>query len=270
MDLMNDFIRDRKYLEKLKVKMKIIYGQGSPCLAFDNPILLSSFLGYVKKRKNQSDIYIRGESNDYEHLIPSLFRDNGAPLSDNDLIKRRFQAYNELKKMVHEHFGGNFFRFEKESIDNILQHYRIKSPVIDLVDNIYTGIWFATYKNKGKYGYLRLIDANSKDLSVSDLRKQHSSLSLRMHTQHGLIIKKKVMSWNNSNILYDEFEVARVRFKLDTDIQSGILFSEKNFFPEKKYDHTLHVFKKNLWFKSSLEILEKKYGLSNGDLGKID
>ena len=39
-------------------------------------------------------------------------------------------------------------RFKKEGIYNLFQHYGVKSPVTDLVDNIYVAIWFVMEASK--------------------------------------------------------------------------------------------------------------------------
>src|SRR4051812_22591327 len=223
--------------------MEYIRADYSPYLFIDNPIIISAFVGFVKNQHRKSAIYFRGEAENHKHIVPSLFRSQGMPLIDDDTIKQRFKAYTELKKVIQLRLRDKVSRFRNEDIDNLFQHYGIKSPVIDMVDNIYIAIWFALEGNKDEYGYIRLLNTSNKELKVSDLRQNHSSLSLRLHTQHGLIAKKKVRAWNSNNIYYDHFEVARIKFRINKNIESGVLFSKENIYPNEQLDNTLKILK---------------------------
>lgn len=268
-ELIKTFIKNRYYLKKAGVKMEYVEGDNSPYLYVNNPIIISAFAGFIKNRNAAAEIYFRGERANYQYVTPSLFREKGSPLIDNDVISRRWKAYNELKKAVFSHYNKTVSRFRNEDIDNLFQHYGIKSPVIDLVDNIYVAIWFAMDGNKNEFGYIRLINTSSENLTVSDLRKKHSSLSLRLHTQHGLIAKKKVRTWNKSNIYYDQFEIARIKFPIKKNIESGILFSRQNIYPDQALDNTLKILAGDAWLQKTIHLLEKKHGLRKGDLGTI-
>lgn len=269
MELIENFIKHRKYLKKAKVNLEFVVGDNSPYIYIDNPIIISSFAGYVKNRNPDADIYFRGEAGNHKHIVPSLFRDSGAPHTDSKIIKARFSAYCELKKLVFNHYKDKVSRFKKEDIDNLFQHYGIKSPVIDMVDNIYVAIWFAMDGNKDKFGYIRILNVASGDIVVSDLRKSHSSLSLRLHTQHGLIARKNVKSWNKYNVCYDTYEIARIKFPIHKKIEKGILFSKENIYPNILLDNTFKILKTATWLQDKIESLENKYGLKRGDLGSI-
>lgn len=269
MDLYKTFMRNRHYLRKAGVVLECVEGDHSPYLCINNPIIIAAFAGFVKNRHPDAEIYFRGESGNHPHVVPSLFRDKGMPLQDNQLIQARWKAYRELKNEVFKHYRSTVSRFQKEDIDNLLQHYGIKSPVIDLVDNIYVAIWFAMDGNKDGAGFIRLLNTSSENLIVSDLRKKHSSLSLRLHTQHGLIAKKKVKTWNKSNICYDEFEVARIKFPVKKGVESGLLFSKANIYPDESLDNTLKILKNDKWLHEKIISIEHQYGLKQGDLGFI-
>jgi hypothetical protein len=269
MDLYKTFIRNRHYLKKAGVVLECVEGDHSPYICINNPIIIASFAGFVKNRHAADQIYFRGESGNHRHIVPSLFRDRGGPLQDNKIIQNRWKAYRELKDAVFTHFQTKVSRFKKEDIDNLFQHYGIKSPVIDFVDNIYVAIWFAMEGSRDGFGFIRILNTTSEKLIVSDLRKTHSSLSLRLHTQHGLTAKKKVKTWNKSNICYDEFEVARIKFPIKKNIESGVLFSRQNIFPDETLDNTLKILKNDKWLQEKITLLERKYHLHKGDLGSI-
>ena len=268
-ELIQKFIKNRRYLTRGGVKLEYIEGDNSPYIFIDNPVVIAGFAGFIKNHVINGEVYFRGEPGNYQHIVPSLFREGGSPLTSNELIQKRYRAYAELKFTVYNHFKNKVSRFKKEEIDNLFQHYGIRSPVIDMVDNIYIAIWFAMYGNRSAYGYIRLMQAASPDLTISDLRKTHSSLSLRLHTQHGLIAKKKVSGWNKSNIYYDGYEVARIKFPVSKGLENGVLFSAKNIYPSTRLDNTFKILKNETWLLTKIESLEKKYQLNQGDLGRI-
>ena len=269
MEFYKTFIRNRHYLKKAGVVLEIVEGDNSPYICINNPIIIAAFAGFIKNRHPDDQIYFRGEPGNYKHVVPSLFRDRGNALEDTQAIQNRWKAYRELKNAVFEHYQSRVSRFRKEDIDNLFQHYGIKSPVIDLVDNIYVAIWFAMEGCRDGYGFIRLLNTSSEKLVVSDLRKTHSSLSLRLHTQHGLIAKKKVKAWNKTNICYDAFEVARIKFPIRKNIESGLLFSRQNLFPDESLDNTLKILKNDKWLGEKIRSLERKHNLQKGDLGTI-
>ena len=142
-ELIKRFLRNRNYLKKAGVTLEYVTGDNSPYIYIDNPIIISSFAGYVKNRNPKDGVYFRGEAGNHPHVVPSLFRNKGEPLTDNTKINNRYNAYKALRNSVYQHYKDKVSRFKKEDIDNLFQHYGIKSPVIDMVDNIYVAIWFA-------------------------------------------------------------------------------------------------------------------------------
>src|SRR5690349_9186178 len=170
-DLFETFLDHRRYLNKAGVKMEYIKGDNSPYIFIDNPMIISAFTGFVKNQYRTSKIYFRGEAGNHKHIVPSLFRSGGMPLRDDVVIKQRFKAYTELKKVIQQRLKDKVSRFKNEDIDNLFQHYGIRSPVIDMVDNIYVAIWFAMDGNTEGYGYIRLLNTTNKEIKVSDLRQ---------------------------------------------------------------------------------------------------
>src|SRR3982750_3225011 len=101
-DLFETFLDHRRYLNKAGVRMDYIKGDNSPYIFIDNPIIISAFAGFVKNQYRTSGIYFRGAAGNNKHVVPSLFRSEGMPLKDDELIKRRFKAYTELKKIIQQ------------------------------------------------------------------------------------------------------------------------------------------------------------------------
>jgi hypothetical protein len=262
------FIKHRSFLKKAGVKVEYKDDDNSPYLYINNPIIISSFAGFIKKIFAKDNIYFRGESHNNEFVVPSLFRDKGTPLIDRKIIQNRFKAYSELKKDTIAHYTTNT-RFSKEEVDTLFQHYGIKSPVIDLVDNIYVALWFAMDGNTSGDGFIRIMNTSKPNLTVFDLRRLHSTLSLRLHTQHGLIMKKNVGRWNEKNIYFDEYEVARIKFPVDKSAISGTLFSKDNIYPDVSLDNTYKILRNSKWFNKHITEIETKYCLDAGTLGKV-
>lgn len=166
-------------------------------IRIETPQILAAFIGYLKKQhKTIGKIYLRGEKEKHEAITPALYR--GINITD-EIIKNRTLAYTELLASVPTLFTS--YRFKQEDINPLLQHYGIKTNWIDLVDNLYIAIWFATFENSCQNGYIKVICTNNGStlLKVSDLREKHSSLSLRPHCQHGISVTKETTIWNTQN-----------------------------------------------------------------------
>jgi len=143
-DLMGKFLKDRKKLKPYS-RLKYITDVPRPYLLIDQPEILAAFAGYLKfqcfKRGSNLKVFCRGQIGDHSS-IPSLFR--GENLS-NDRLKRRLVAYDSLINKSKILFKAS--RFQSENIHPIFQHYGLKTPWLDLVDNIFVALWFATMKN---------------------------------------------------------------------------------------------------------------------------
>ncbi|NLZ36898.1 MAG: FRG domain-containing protein [Clostridiales bacterium] len=104
-------------------------------------------LGKIFPRNSESKIrrYFRGQSNYKWTLIPSLYRDNTF-IKEESLIL-------ESMNMFPEEFEG----LDKFSILVKLQHYGMKTRLLDLTENPLVALYFACNENNGKN------DKESKD-----------------------------------------------------------------------------------------------------------
>ena len=226
---------------------------------------------------NSAKVFYRGQNEDYE-IIPSIFRKINAKIKKK--LSLRINAYNELKEDIPKKFDQ--YRFYLEGIDPILQHYGIRTPWIDLVDNLFVALWFASHEpiekkegikyslSKNEYGWLYFLTTRLGDskLIYEDLREKHSSLSLRLHTQHGISAKRDITEWTLNDISLEDFVIARVKFKIDENWFKGNLFSQSYLFPNEKLDNTYKLLKSGK-FSLLLEEINKKYSLKNDELGHI-
>jgi hypothetical protein len=260
----------------------IEYNRERQHLYLDDPRILVRFAGYLKKnimQKEQSKVFFRGQTKDYGTMIPRLFR--GHKITDITL-KNRYSAYNDLLKKLKETYKST--RFKKGNVGALLQHYGINTPWLDLVDNVYTAIWFATMERGiGKaieyvesdedFGWIYFIKTKLSDgteLKSCDLREVHSSLSLRLHAQHGISVRRKGAVWNLKNRCLNDFVVATVKFPNNDNWKlKGHLFDTKFMFPSTLYDHTYTYLKKDR-FTELINSITRKYHLSDGELGEID
>ena len=206
------------------------YGVEIPIFKITSFYLLTQFVGYAKyaNRKN-GDVFFRGQSSLYEDavickreerypgyqcsLTPSLFRKNR--VVGKVFSKLATKIANMEKE--NKHLNGMC----NEKLYPLLQHYGIKTQWIDVVDNLWVALWFATHnfksiylkstqyiqtiEKKDGYAFLFLIlsDTNrcSEDnnepgiykgeyTTLVDLRKALPSFYLRPHAQHAYMIKK--------------------------------------------------------------------------------
>ena len=247
-------------------------------LYIENPHILVRFAGYLKLKNAGSKVLFRGQTKDYGTMIPSLFRGDQI---NNTTLKNRYLAYNNLLKKLKNTYKSD--RFKNGNVGAILQHYGIKTPWLDLVDNIYTAIWFATMKQTkekpfkyvesddfGWIYFIKIKDKRDPELKFCDLREVHSSLSLRLHAQHGISVRRKNEAWNLSNRCLNDFVIATVKFPInDSWGLKGPLFDTKFIFPSADYDNTYKYLKQNK-FTNLVNSIVDKFHISKGGLGEID
>ncbi|ADL34651.1 FRG domain-containing protein [Butyrivibrio proteoclasticus B316] len=173
---------------------------------------LNQFIGYAKRINNKyGDVYFRGQTSLYNgKMIPSLYRGQERLDSITEKYNRR------INKVVK---SKGFKGYDRAIFEPLIQHYGIKTPYIDLVDNVWVALWFALheaqtkiinsheyvyyYDSKAKFSYivLMLSDATKgkeekpgvyvgEKTTLIDLRKSTSSVFLRPHAQHAYMIKK--------------------------------------------------------------------------------
>lgn len=173
---------------------------------------LTQFIGFGKYINNHSgNVYMRGQTSLYEGaMIPSLYR-------GRDRVDRITAKYNEnMNKIIS---GIRIFeQYDRSIFEPLVQHYGIKTPYIDLVDNIWVALWFALHQaktkvinsheyiyyheNMNKHSYLVLMatDAVTETdhfgvykgviTTLVDLRKALPSYFLRPHAQHAYMLRK--------------------------------------------------------------------------------
>ena len=175
---------------------------------------LTQFIGYGKYMNCQNhNVYLRGQTALYDgKLIPSLYR--GKVSAESITIKYNHRM-NEFRKNVR-----SFHQYERNVLEPLLQHYGIKTPYIDLVDNVWVALWFALHQanssivnsheyiyyhdSKEEYAYILLIASDARNVTdykgvydgektmLVDLRNATPSYFLRPHAQHAFMLRKKI------------------------------------------------------------------------------
>lgn len=173
---------------------------------------LTQFIGFGKYINNQGyNVYLRGQTDLYHGaLVPSLYRGR----TKLDTITQKYdRRINKLKSDI-----KSFNQYDRIVLEPLLQHYGIKTPYIDLVDNVWVALWFALhqakttiinsheyiyyYDTENEYSYILLIATDALGLSdkhgvylgtetkLIDLRKALPSYFLRPHAQHAYMLRK--------------------------------------------------------------------------------
>jgi len=281
MNLMEKFLQDRRKLEAYK-KIEYHESNGNNYIYIEDPRFLAGFAGYLKfqclKQKICTKVFCRGQTNDFK-IIPSLLRDLDGIISDDEIIQRRLKAYKELINKIPLLYTP--YRFRLEKITPILQHYGIRTPWIDLVDNIYIAIWFATNQfklNENGKGYFEksckefgwIYFMGIKDgLEYYDLREKHSSLSLRIHVQHGISVTRNNNDWDLRNRDLKDFIIAKVKIPNNKNWNlNNFIFTTDFLFPNVNLDNTYKCLKKNI-FSILLQEITEKYNLKQIEMGNI-
>ena len=174
---------------------------------------LTQFIGYGKYMNCQNyNVYLRGQTALYDgKLIPSLYR---GKINTESIAMKYNQRMNEFRKTVR-----SFHQYERNVLEPLLQHYGIKTPYIDLVDNVWVSLWFALHQanssivnsheyiyyhdSKEEYAYILLIASDARNVTdykgvydgektmLVDLRNATPSYFLRPHAQHAFMLRKK-------------------------------------------------------------------------------
>ena len=107
-------------------------------------------------------------------------------------------------------------------------------------------------------------------LELSDLRRSHTSLTLRPHAQHGLsVTRRSPIRWTPQNADLNEYVLCVVRFPISRRWHlKGHLFDATFMFPDTDADHTYR-----LLLSSDVDSLaadaERSAGLDEGTLGCV-
>lgn len=246
-----------------KEEIKLASGNVVPVYTINSINELIQFVGYAKyiNHKN-TNVFIRGQVDLYSgSLVPSLFR---GKKNFGSVISNYYTRINQVLQNE-----KSFKSFPKPIFEATIQHYGIKTPMIDLVDNLWVALWFASHQFQGKiignhehlyvslsnqdYGYIILICCDAvtpsdkmnglyqgENTQLIDLRKALPSYYLRPHSQHAFMLRKKETTPND----YSDLIVGLARIRTQ-DILRWIgdteLLSTSSLFPSAYFDNGYEV-----------------------------
>ena len=113
----------------------------------------NSIIGAAKHKNSEGTVLYRGQTNLYNHLIPSAKREESMIAYNESILS------NNIKKMMEDKGTSDFFKWKetgvsgwelymKTTYEAALQHYGGKTNCVDFVDNHWTALWFALNEYK--------------------------------------------------------------------------------------------------------------------------
>ncbi|QLA17287.1 FRG domain-containing protein [Desulfolutivibrio sulfoxidireducens] len=236
------------------------------CFDIATPHALSQIAGYVKyKLSAYGPVYFRGQTKKHESMAPSLFRNVKTSGSCQDRLKT-------LKLFVKSAAEDKCFlnNTPEYAYEPLLQHYGIRTHWLDIVDNVWSALWFSCHEAilSGVAGQFVNFERNCDDFSyifmmqfgiftnqenpgvcrtdsgmrVVDLRISAPSTYLRPHSQHGLLASRVN---NERSVNYNDCVVLVLRifsFHAMEWLGRSVLVQDHFMFPPPKYDQGYKLF----------------------------
>lgn len=218
---------------------------------------LTQFIGYGKyMNKKIGNVYFRGQTSLYDGtMIPSLYRGAKSLKSITQKYNRRINSIIKTTSVFNE--------YNRAVFEPLIQHYGVKTPYIDLVDNIWVALWFALHQAKSKpinsheyvyyydskceYAYIVLMVSDAineteqfgvykgDETTLVDLRKATPSYFLRPHAQHAYMLRKNEECPGD----YSDLIVGIVRIPTDIGLKwlgKNEFLSLSSLFPASYFD----------------------------------
>ena len=133
-----------------------ICGDFSPIKRFEN---LFSLRENKLKSIMLEGVFFRGQSEEFEFIIPSIFRDTKHIENEHELIKEAEISYPlEIQKI----------KYQSDKLA-LMQHYGLPTRILDITTNALVALYFAVSENKDKDGVVYLFNkkANKKEVLTS-------------------------------------------------------------------------------------------------------
>ena len=263
-------ITDFEKKTKSKVQKEIATmkcGNQVPIYTIETINDLIQYIGYGKYINCKTEkVFIRGQIDTYNFtLIPSLYR----KILNTERSAEKFnQRVNQVLKL------NSFEKFPKPVLIATLQHYGIKTPQIDIVDNLWVALWFAANEfnstiinstehlvvtpSSKEFGYIYLLATDAINTAeregrgiykgtntmLIDLRSSLPSYFLRPHAQHAyMLMKNNYTEQDYSDLIIG---IAKIPIdKINKWIGNTELLSVNSLFPSAYYDFGYRILLKN-------------------------
>lgn len=264
-NIVEDF--DKKSPSKIKVdRVSLACGRDINVYQIETIHELIQFIGLGKYINNTAgNVYFRGQTSLYDGtMIPSLYRDKTRLESITTNYNRRINEVLKTKKI--------FSQYDKCVFEPLIQHYGVKTPYIDLVDNIWVALWFSLHQvitetinsheylyyheSKEDFAYIVLMASDAKtetdrfgvykgeQTTLVDLRKATPSYFLRPHSQHAYMVRKnEEFPGDYSDLIVG---IAKIPTELGLKwIGTNEILSLRGLFPAAYYDSGYKILLKN-------------------------
>ena len=246
-DLTKQFAR-RRFL-KTKVALEFRESEGRPRLYCAEPAIVARFASQLRQAAllrygAATKVLMRGQSHNHPGMVPGLFRPPTHAIARPLLL----HAEEQFEKRIRRHV--KLGRFKRPHLAALLQHYGYRTSWLDVVDNLWVAVWFATNsigpsdrrsrvstpRTTGS-GWIYFIAATERTTCCAvDLREAHHGLSLRPHAQSGWSVRSTAPEHGDlgsSVIGCVEFPITK-RWAF-----GGHLGSSEFLFPSRTLDDTL-------------------------------
>ena len=115
-------------------------GRGWTVLSLRSP--LGSRRSYAKQRlrvtARATKVLMRGQSHNHPGMVPGLFRPPTHAIPRPSLLDAEMLFEKQIRRRV------KLGRFKRPHLAALLQHYGYRTSWLDVVDNLWVAVWFAT------------------------------------------------------------------------------------------------------------------------------
>lgn len=234
----------------------------APLYHVSSPQAFNQVIGYAKFiNSSNGTVLYRGQSKNYESLLPSGARKGKTPVPDTIINAIRTDEDTSKFFGLDSQDIKGWERYQSILIESVLQHYGANTYCMDFVDNHWCALWFGLYKfvdnhyikrvgaDEKLYVYLYLADTNGacirgmyigEDTYTVDLRKALPSTFSRPAAQHGWIVRNH----HREECNYDDRVIGVLEIDVDAAAKwlgEGELLSQENFFPDYSHDQGYKV-----------------------------
>lgn len=213
------------------------------------PHVLIQIIGYIKYAYKDGPVLFRGQGKNYPQMKPGLFRDikNITPVSSR--IDSTYKYIDQLYKK--KAFLTNTPAIAYEPL---LQHYGIKTTWLDLVDNIWTALWFASHSAKvagpsGKYVHYEINNGIYSYISILYFGKMLNTKSSHTEEKIKLIFDRYNQQYSPEStsqpwfIETDTYRIIDLRYATPSlykrpHAQHGLLAQRTRFSSDSDIDYS--------------------------------
>ncbi len=134
---------------RTKFGLKFIDDPIWPYLDIQKPLGVARLVGEAKQSVRDGQVLLRGQTEHFQAMRPSLLRD-----AEADAVQVRRGAERQLATAIRSIRAK---RFQRAHLPALLQHYGFQTTWLDVVDNLFVATWFATHELQPVDGFYRIV-----------------------------------------------------------------------------------------------------------------